>query len=176
MFVKNKKRTSIVKVLIMIIGLIIILLLTGCITSSSDNAKIIQIGKNIEKAIKEKDVELFMENISYDYSDSEGGTYDNHINYLPEGIISQMELAEAFANSVFGWLKITTDVSITDLVVAEQYASGKMKTEFSLKVCVPWSSICMPIPGVDTEESRNYSVDFIKEDDDDWKIISLTEI
>jgi len=34
-----------------------------------------------------------MENVSFDYSDLNGGTYDNHINNLPEDIISQMELA-----------------------------------------------------------------------------------
>ena len=175
MFVKNKKRTSLVKVLMIVIGLVIILLSAGCLTSSNDEARIKQIGKNIEKAIKEKDIDLFIENVSYDYSDSSGGTYNNHINYFPEGIISQMELAEAFANSVSGLLKITTNVSITDLVMAEQYASGKMKTAFSLKVCVLWSSICLPIPGVNAEESRNYSVDFIKEDDDEWKIISMVE-
>jgi len=163
-----------IKVSIIIIGIFLCLLSAGCLTSSTDEAKIEQIGKNIEKAIEEKDVDLFMQNISYEYSDSNGGIYSNHINYLPEGIISQMELAEAFANSVSGLLKITTDVSITDLVVAEQYASGKMETAFSLKVCVLWSSICIPIQGVNAEESRNYSVDFIKEDDD-WKIISLTE-
>ena len=170
MFAQNK-----VKIGALIIGLFIVLLSVGCVTSSSDNAKIKQIGKNIEKAIEEKDEDLFMENVSFDYFDSNGGTYNNHINYLPEGIIFQMELAEAFANSVFGLLKITTDVSITDLVTAGQYASGKMKTEFSLKVCVLWGSVCMPIPGVNAEESRNYSVDFIKEDDDDWKIISMVE-
>lgn len=169
MFVKN--RTKIVSI---IISLFLLLTLAGCLFSSTDETKIEQIGKNIENAIKEKDVDLFMENVSFDYSDSNGGTYDNHINNLPEGIISQMELAEAFANSVSGLLKITTDVSITDLVVAEQYASGKMKTAFSLKVCILWSSICIPIPGVNDEESRNYSVDFIKEDDN-WKITSLIE-
>jgi len=176
MFVKNKKRTSLVKVLMIVIGLVIILLSAGCLTSSNDEARIKQIGKNIEKSIKEKDVDLFMKNVSYDYSDPDGGTYDNHINNLPEDIISQMELAESFADSVSGLLKITTSVSITDLVMAEQYASGKMKTEFSLKVCVLWSTICLSIPGVDAEESKNYNVDFIKEDDDEWKIISLTEI
>ena len=163
------------KITIITISLFLLLTLAGCLFSSTDETKIEQIGKNIENAIEEKDVDLFMENISFDYSDSTGGTYNNHINSLPEGIISQMELAEAFANSVSGLLKITTDVSITDLVVAEQYASGKMKTAFSLKVCVLWSSICLPIPGVNDEESRNYSVDFIKEDDD-WRIISLVEI
>jgi len=165
-----------IKVSIIIIGIFLCLLSAGCLFSSTDETKIEQIGKNIENAIEDKDVDLFMENISFDYSDPDGGTYDNHIDNLPEGIISQMELAESFANSVSGLLKIATDISISDLVVAEQYASGKMKTEFSLKVCVLWSSICLPIPGVNAEESRNYNVDFIKEDDDDWKIISLTEI
>ncbi|MCK4309519.1 MAG: hypothetical protein KAW42_06055 [Candidatus Atribacteria bacterium] len=164
-----------IKVSIIIIGIFLCLLSAGCLFSSTDETKIEQIGKNIESAIEEKDVDLFMENVSFNYSDPDGGTYGNHVNNLPEGIISQMELAESFANSVSGLLKITTDISITDLVVAEQYASGKMKTEFSLKVCVLWSSICIPIPGINAEESRNYSVDFIKEDDD-WKIISLTEI
>lgn len=170
MFAENR-----IKITIITICLFLLSTLAGCLSSSTDETKIEQISKNIENAIEEKNVDLFMENISFDYSDSSGGTYNNHVNYLPEGIISQMELAEAFANSVSGLLKITADVSITDLVVAEQYASGKMKTAFSLKVCVLWSSICLPIPGVNDEESRNYSVDFIEEDDG-WKIISLTEI
>jgi len=170
MFAKN-----ITKIIITTISLFLLLALPGCLFSSTDETKIEQIGKNIENAIEEEDIDLFMENISYNYSDSNGGTYDNHIDNLPEDIISQMELAEAFANSVSGWLNITTDVSITDLVVAEQYASGKIKIKYSLKVCVLWGSICMPIPGVDTEESIDYNVDFIKEADDDWKIISLTE-
>ena len=170
MFAKNRTKITIIA-----ISLFLLLTLAGCLFSSTDETKIEQIGKNIENAIEEKDVDLFMENVSFDYSDPDGGTYDNHINNLPEGIISQMELAESFADSVSGWLKITTDISITDLVVAEQYASGKMKTEFSLKVCVLWSSICLSIPGVNAEESRNYNIDFIKEDDN-WKIISLIEI
>ena len=142
MFAQNK-----VKIGSLMIGLFIVLLSVGCLFSSTDETKIEQIGKNIENAIEEKDVDLFMENVSFDYSDSNGGTYNNHINNLPEDIISQMELAESFANSVSGLLKITTDISITDLVVAEQYASGKMKTEFSLKVCFLWSTICLSIPG-----------------------------
>ena len=167
-----KKR---IKILSIIITLLVSLSLAGCIGSSTDETQITQIAKNIEKAIEDKDVDLFMENISYNYSDDDGGTYDNHINNFPEGIISQMELAESFANSVSGLLKITTDISITDLVVAEQYASGKMKTEFSLKVCFLWSTICLSIPGVNAEDLKEYAVDFIKEDND-WKIISLTEV
>ncbi|MBU4511173.1 hypothetical protein KJ830_09040 [bacterium] len=167
-----KKR---MKILSIIISLLVIFSLVGCKSAGTDEVQIEQIGKNIEKAIEKKDVDLFMENVSYDYSDPNGGTYDNHINNLPEDIISQMELAESFANSVSGLLKITTDVSITDLVTAEQYASGKMKTEFSLKVCVLWGSVCMPIPGVDANENIEYNADFIEEDNN-WKIISLTEI
>jgi len=163
MIVKNRT-----KIIIITVSLFLLSTLTGCIFSSTDETKIEQIGKNIENSIKDKDVDLFMENVSFDYYDSNGGTYNNHVNNLPEGIISQTELAEAFANSVSGLLKITTDVSVTDVVVVEQYASSKMKTAFSLKVCVLWSSVCLPIPGVNDEESRNYSVNFIKEDDD-WK-------
>jgi len=172
MFAKNKTKIMIITITI---SLCLLLTLTGCLFSSTDETKIEQIGKNIENAIEDKDVDLFMENISFDYSDPDGGTYDNHIDNLPEGIISQMELAESFANSVSGWLKVATDISISDLVVAEQYASGKIKIKYSLKVCVLWGSICMPIPGVDTEESIDYNVDFIKEDDD-WRIISLEGI
>ena len=167
MFAQNK-----VKIGALMIGLFIVLLSVGCVTSSSDNAKIKQIGKNIEKAIEKKDVDLFMENISYNYSDTEGGTYDNHINGLPEDIISQIELAEDLANSVSGWLNIVTDVNVSRLIVFEPYASGKIEIKFSLKVCL--GTICTGIPGVDANESIEYNVDFQKEDDD-WKIISMVE-
>ena len=173
MFVKNKKRTSIVKVLIMVIGLIIILLLTGCLTSSTDEAQIKQIGKNIEKAVEKKDVELFMENISYDYFDSEGGTYDNHINNLPENIISEIEEAEELIDSFSYFLEIIADVSIPDdeLVFADIYASGKMKIDISLKACIFWNLLCTTLH----TDNMEYNVDFQKEGDD-WKIISMVKI
>jgi len=169
MFAQNK-----VKIGVLMIGLFIVLLLVGCITSSSDNAKIIQIGKNIEKAIEEKDGDLFMQNISYDYSDSNGGTYDNHINNLPEEIISQIELAEELIDSFSYFLEIIADVSIPDdeLVFADIYASGKMKIDISLKACILWNLLCTTL----YNENMEYNVDFIKEDDDEWKIISLEEI
>jgi len=97
---KDKIKTSMI-----VSYLVLVLLLAGCFGLSTDETQIKKIAKNIEKAIEEKDVDLFMENISYDYSNEYGGTYDNHINYLPEDIISQVELAEAFANSVSGLLK-----------------------------------------------------------------------
>jgi len=57
-----KKRTKLLKI---IISLCLVLSLVGCniwesITTAADNAKIIQIGENIEIALQQKDVSLFM--------------------------------------------------------------------------------------------------------------------
>lgn len=76
-----KKR---MKILFIIISLLVIFSLVGCKSVGTDETQIMQIAENIEEAIEEKDVDLFMESISYNYSDTEGGTYDNHINNLPE--------------------------------------------------------------------------------------------
>ena len=157
-----------IKVSIIIIGIFLCLLSAGCITSSTDATKIEQIGKNIENAIEDKDVDLFMENISFDYSDPDGGTYDNHINSLPEEIFSKIDLIETLLDSVPG-LQIVINVSIYDLIINEPYATGKMKINISLKLLGVVS-----FPGTD-DENLEYNADFIKEDDD-WKIISLIEI
>ena len=89
MFVQNKE-----KGVLLIISLSLIFLLAGCFSSSLDKTKIMQIAENIEKSIDKKDVNLFMENVSYDYSDSNDGTYDNHINNLPEELFAKVEEAE----------------------------------------------------------------------------------
>ena len=158
-----------VKIGTLIIVLFITLLLAGCINSSLDETQIEQIAKNIEKAIEKKNVNLFMENISYNYSDTEGGTYDNHINNLPEEIFSKIEDAEDLVD-VFSILKIEVKVTIpkSDLVITDIYASGKMNIEISLEVCILWCTTLY-------NENIEYDVDFIKEDDE-WKIISLVEI
>jgi hypothetical protein len=166
MFVNNN-----MKILAIIISLGIFLLLVGCIGSSTDEAQIMQIAKNIEKAIEEKDVNLFMENISYNYSDTEGGTYDNHINNLPEEIFSKIEEAEDLLDPL-SFFKIEVKVTIleSDLVITDIYASGKMEINISLKACLLWY-LCKII----YNEKIEYNVDFIKEEDN-WKIISLIEI
>jgi hypothetical protein len=166
MFIKNKT-----KVLAITIIILTLLFLTGCLTSSIDETQIKQIANNIEKAIEKKNVNIFMENISYNYSDSNGGTYDNHINNLPEGIFSQIEEAEDLAD-VFPLLKIEVKVTIpeSDLVITDIYASGKLEIKISLKACILWA-FCATL----YNENIEYNVDFIKEDDD-WKIISLSEI
>jgi len=167
MSIKNKT-----KILTTIISILLLSsLLTGCIGSSTDETQIMQIAKNIEEAIEEKDVDLFMENISYNYSDTEGGTYDNHINGLPEEIFSKIEDAEDLVD-IFSILKIEAKVTIpeSDLVLTDTYASGKMTIKISLEACILWV-VCTDL----YNENIEYNVDFIKEEDD-WKIISLTEI
>ena len=166
MFIKNK-----IKILIIFSVLFLFLLLAGCISSSTDEIQIMQIAENIEEAIEEKDVDLFMENISYDYSDTDGGTYDNHINDLPEEIFSKIEDAEDLVDA-FSILKIEIKVTIpeNDLVITDIYASGKMTIKISLEACIFWV-VCTDL----YNENLEYNVDFIKEEDN-WKIISLEEI
>ena len=166
MYIKNKT-----KILTITIIILTLLFLTGCIGSSTDETQIKQIAKNIEEAIEEKDVDLFMESISYNYSDTEGGTYDNHINGLPEEIFSKIEDAEDLVD-IFSILKIESKVTIpeSDIIVTDIYASGKMNIKISLKVCIAWV-ICTNL----YNENIEYNVDFVKEDDD-WKIISLVEM
>ena len=158
-----------IRILTIIIGIFLLLSLVGCSLTGTDKTQIAKIAKNIEEAIEEKDVDLFMENISYNYSDTDGGTYDNHINNLPEEIFSKIELIEALLDPIFG-LKVATDVSLSNLIVTDPYATGKMKITISLKLCL---LVCVPFPSSD-EVTIDYNVDFIKEDDD-WKIISLIE-
>ena len=160
------------KILVTIISIFLLSsLLTGCIGSSTDETQIIQIAKNIEEAIKEKDADLFMENISYNYSDTKGGTYDNHINHLPEEIFSKIEDAEDLVD-IFSMFKIEQKVTIpeSEILVTDIYATGKMEIIISLEGCILWV-ICTDL----YNENINYHVNFIKEDGD-WKIISLEEL
>jgi len=159
-----------ISILLVIISLSLLLSLTSCIGSSTDETQITKIAENIEKAIEEKDVDLFMDNISYNYSDTKGGTYDNHINNLPEEIFSRVELVEALLDPIPG-LKVVTDVSICSLIITDPYATGKMKFTISLKLCFIF---CTSLPGTD-EENIEYDVDYIKEGDE-WKIIFMEEV
>ena len=163
---KNK-----IKILMIVSGLFLFLLLAGCFGLSTDETQIMQIGKNIEKAIEKKNVDLFMENVSYNYSDPDGGTYDNHIKGMPEDIILKIELVETLLDPLPG-LNVVTNVSIYGLIITDPYATGKMKITISLKLCIIG---CISYPGTDKENIK-YNIDFQKEDDDEWKIISMIEI
>ena len=161
---------SSIKVLLIII-ILSLLFVTGCISTSNDETLIVQIAKNIEKAIEKKNVDLFMENVSLNYSDSNGGTYDNNINGLPEEIFSNIEENEDLVDGIFSMFKIEQEVTIPEsgIVVTEIYATGKMEIKISLEGCIFWV-ICTDL----YNETIEYIVDFIKEDDE-WKIISLVE-
>jgi hypothetical protein len=165
MFIKNKT-----KIFTLTIIILTLFSLTGCLTSSTDETQIAQIAKNIEEAIEKKYANLFMENISYNYSDSNGGTYDNHINHLPEELFLKIEEAEDLADA-FSILKIEVKVTIpeSNLVLTDVYASGIMKIKISLKACILWA-FCATL----YNENIEYDVNFIKEDEE-WKIISLSE-
>ena len=166
MFNKHK-----IEILLILSSFFLFLSLVGCIGSSTDEAQIMQIARNIEKAIEKKEVDLFMENISYNYSDSNGGTYDNHINNLPEELFLKIEEAEDLVG-IFSIFKIEPKVTIpeNDLVLTDIYASGTMEINISLKACLLWY-LCKII----YNENIEYNVDFQKENDD-WKIISMMEI
>jgi len=166
MFKKHK-----IKLLLILSSLFLVLLLAGCKIISSDESQIGQIAKNIEKSIEKKDVYLFMENISYNYSDTDEGTYDNHINHLPEEIFSKIEDAEDLVD-IFSMFKIEQKVTIpeSDIVLTDVYASGKMTIKISLEGCILWV-ICTDL----YNETIEYDVNFIKEEDN-WKIISMVEI
>jgi len=163
-----KKKTILI---VLILGLFLLSFLGGCNIPSTDKEQIMQIAENIQKALQKKDVELFMENVSDNYSDEEGGTFDNHINGLPEKLISQIELVEDLLEPLPG-LKVVTEVSIYNLVINAPYATGKMKIIISLKWCLGLG-ICYHYPGTEEVDIR-YKIDFIKEDEE-WKIISLAE-
>ena len=160
-----------IRILMIIVGIFLLLFLVGCKSAGTDETQIMQITENMEEAIEEKDVDLFMENISYNYSDTEGGTYDNHINNLPEEIFSKIEDAEDLVDD-FSILKIEVKVTIpeSDLIITDIYASGKLNIKISLKACILWT-LCTTL----YNENIEYNVDFIKEEDD-WKIISMIEM
>ena len=128
-------KKSIIKISIIAIAIFLVLSLVGCIgweiiTTVADKAKILQIGKNIGKALEQKDVDLFMQNISYYYSDSNGNTFST-VDSIAEELISQVEEIEELAGSAIK--DVVVDVSIDNLVLAELYANGEMKIEISVK-------------------------------------------
>ena len=109
-----------------------------------------------------------MDNISEDYSDSNGGTYENHINNLPEEIFLNIEENEELVDNFFIF-EIETEVLLPedDIIVTDDYATGKMEIKIILKVCIV---ICNDI----YNETTEYDVDFQK-DDEEWKIVSMIE-
>ena len=166
-------KKSIKKISITAIAIFLILSLAGCdiwgiINTAADKAKILQIGKNIEKALEQKDVSLFMQNISYDYSDTDGHTCDT-VDGLAEELISQVEEIEELAGSAIK--DVVVDVSISNLVLAELYANGEVEIEISVK----YFNIIPPFwPTDNYPKIILFDVDFQK-NSSQWEIISMEE-
>ena len=166
-------KKSIKKISITAIAIFLILSLAGCdiwgiINTAADKAKILQIGKNIEKALEQKDVSLFMQNISYDYSDTDGHTFYT-VDGLAEELISQVEEIEELAGSAIK--DVVVDVSISNLVLAELYANGDMEIEISVK----YFNIIPPFwPTDNYPKIILFDVDFQK-NGSEWEIISMEE-
>jgi hypothetical protein len=143
-------------------------LLAGCsagnlntVLTDSDEVMIKAIADNIKSAIENKDVEMFMDNISFDYSDSTERTY-NSIYAMAQDIVDEIEAAEELAVS-YG-VNLTIDTSITDLIIVGSEASS------NLKITVDAKLLFITV--------YSYEIVFevvYQKENGEWKIISVLE-
>ena len=148
--------------------LFILFLLIGCstgnmgiLTSDLDDLEIQAIADSIKTAIENKDVDMFMSNISLDYSDSYGGTYDT-IYTMAQDMVDGIEAAEEMA-STYG-VNLTVDTSISNLIIVDPIANSDLKITVNAKVLFV--------------TVYSYSMDFeinFQKEDTGWKIISMLE-
>ena len=166
-------KKNIIKISITAIAIFLILVLAGCniwgiVSTAADKAKILQIGKNIEIALQQKDVSLFMQNISYNYSDTDGHTFST-VDSIAEELISQVEEIEELADSAIK--DVVVGVSVKNLVLAELYANCEMEIEISVK----YFNVIPPFwPTDNYPKIILFDVDFQK-NGYEWEIISMEE-
>jgi len=165
---KNKMATKINKGVKLLFLLFILFLLIGCsagnmgiVTSDLDDLEIQAIADSIKTAIENKDIDMFMSNISLNYSDSYGGTYDT-IYAMAQDMVDEIEAAEEMAGS-YG-VNLSVNVSISNLIIADTMANSDLKITISAKfLFVTVYSYSM-----------DFEVNFQKEGTD-WKIVSMLE-
>jgi hypothetical protein len=133
----------------------------GLVTTDSDDIEIQAIADSIKTAIENKDVDMFMSNISLDYSDSEGGTYES-IHIMAQDMVSEIEAAEEMAGSYGVNLSVTTLIS--NLIIVDSIAGA----DFTITVNAKFLFLTV------YSYSMDFEVNFQKEDDS-WKIISMIE-
>ena len=165
---KNKVVTKMSKGVKLLFLLFILFSLIGCstgniglITSDPDEIAINAIADNINTAIENKDVDMFMSNISLNYSDYEGRTYES-IYTMAQDMVSEIEAAEQMAVSYGANLVINT--SISNLIIADTIANS------DLKITIDAKFLFLIVYSYDI----NFKVIFQKEDTG-WKIISILE-
>ena len=133
----------------------------GLITSDSDEIAIKAIEDNVKTAIENKDVDMFMSNISLNYSDSKGGTY-NSIYAMVQSMVDEIENAEDMAGS-YG-VNLTVNTSISNLLITSPTASS------DLKITVNAKFLFITV--------YSYSMDFeviYQKEGSDWKVVSMLE-
>ena len=133
----------------------------GLVTTDLDDLEIQAIADSIKTAIENKDVDMFMSNISPDYSDSYGGTYDT-IYAMAQDMVGEIEAAEEMA-STYG-VNLTVNTSISNLIIVDQIANSDFKITVNAKVLFV--------------TVYSYSMDFeiiFQKEDTSWKIISMLE-
>ncbi len=141
--------------------LLVLFLLVGCAgITDPDEIKIHAIADSIKTAIENKDVDMFMTNISLNYSDTEGGTYES-IRTMAQNMVSEIEAAEEMAGS-YG-VNLTINSSILNLIVIGSTANSDLKITFSVVIIVPVYS-----------EDITFETIFQKVDTS-WKITSMME-
>ena len=133
----------------------------GLVNSDLDDLEIQAIADSIKTAIENKDVDMFMSNISLDYSDSYGGTYDT-IHAMAQDIVDEIEAAEDMA-STYG-VNLTVSTSISNLIIVDPLANSDLKITVNAKV------LFITVYSY----SMDFEVNFQKEDSG-WKIISMVE-
>lgn len=144
--------------------LLVLFLFVGCAgggITDPDEIGIHAIADSIKTAIETKNVNLFMSNISLNYSDTEGGTYES-IHTMAQNMISEIEAAEETAGS-YG-VNLTVNTSISNLIIVDSIASSDFKITISAKF------LFITVYSY----SMDFEVNFQKEDTG-WKIISMLE-
>jgi len=127
----------------------------------SDETAIKTIGNNIKIAVENKDVDMFMSNISLNYSDSKGRTYDS-IYAMAQSMVDKIENAEELGGS-YG-VNLTVSTSISKLSITSPTASSDFKITVNAKFLF--------------FTVYSYSMDFeviFQKENDGWKVISMIE-
>jgi hypothetical protein len=144
--------------------LLVLFLFVGCAgggITDPDEIGIHAIADSIKTAIETKNVNLFMSNISLNYSDPEGGTY-NSIYTMAQSMISEIEAAEETATSSGANLVINT--SISNLIIVDSTANSDLKITVIAKVFIV------------TVYSYDITFEVIYQKEDTWKIISMVMV
>ena len=133
----------------------------GIITTVSDEAMIEAIADNIKTAIENKDVDLFMDNISKNYSDSFGQTYES-IRIMALDLVGEIEAAEDLANS-YG-ANIVLNTFISNLIIVESWANSDFQISINANILF-FNAYSYDIA---------FEVNFQKENGA-WKVLSIIE-